>query len=345
MAVNCQPIRLQGSQEKPAPTAGCCISATVAPHAPGPNRAAEAALQRAPGCRRVPYAIIGVCATLPPRATPLYHFIADFLLYLMRDDYRPESALAALTRYQHRLASATGWDWEATLERSYLRLLPLGARVVDAGAHRGRHTRILVEQVQATSIWAYEPLPEEAACLRARFAPYPQVVIRNQALGAAPARSSFVVNRHAREESGLRRRLYNCESAAITVEIEVEVVALDDAGDVTGVSFVKIDVEGAELEVLAGARRLLARDRPLVAVEFGYPAYSVYGHSAGDLYHFARGQGYTPTDLLGHPFADYAEWMLGVDRYYWDYLLVPDEQLAACSARLATDAWPLGFTA
>ena len=49
-------------------------------------------------------------------------------------------------------------------------------------------------------------------------------------------------------------------------EYDVEVVTLDSLG-FTGVGFIKVDVEGAELQVLEGARMLLARDRPILLIE------------------------------------------------------------------------------
>ena len=48
--------------------------------------------------------------------------------------------------------------------------------------------------------------------------------------------------------------------------MEIELRRLDDQGH-GGVGFIKIDVEGHELAVIQGARRLLERDRPTLLVE------------------------------------------------------------------------------
>ncbi len=237
------------------------------------------------------------------------------------------------------------WDWEATLERSYRRFLQPGARIIDVGGHSGRHARVFLDEIHASRVWVLEPLPREYAYLRHLFAERPEATLINAAASDHPGRARFVVNTHAPEESGLRRRHYNDEAHAVTEEIEVEVTTLDEltaGAQMHGrVDFVKIDVEGAELDVLAGARGLAARDRPIFSVEFGAAAYSVYGHHAGDLFSLASTWSYVLTDLLGHPFLALEDWMAGVDAYYWDYLMMPAERLESIGARLADDPWPV----
>ena len=50
------------------------------------------------------------------------------------------------------------------------------------------------------------------------------------------------------------------------VGIDVPCVCLDDALQSERVSFIKMDIEGAELQALEGARRIIERDRPVLAV-------------------------------------------------------------------------------
>ncbi|MFP3423286.1 FkbM family methyltransferase, partial [Bacillus sp. SIMBA_161] len=47
-----------------------------------------------------------------------------------------------------------------------------------------------------------------------------------------------------------------------------------DSIDTKNVRFIKIDVEGTELDVLDGARRTIARDRPLLLMELLAGAYA-----------------------------------------------------------------------
>ena len=65
--------------------------------------------------------------------------------------------------------------------------------------------------------------------------------------------------------------------------VDVPTVTLDET-DLPPVAFIKIDAEGHDPDVLAGARRLLARDRPLVYTEVNIWCLSAFaGHSPGAL--------------------------------------------------------------
>lgn len=48
--------------------------------------------------------------------------------------------------------------------------------------------------------------------------------------------------------------------------ITIRAVALDDIEEVQKVGFIKMDIEGAELDALHGAERTIRRDRPFLAV-------------------------------------------------------------------------------
>jgi hypothetical protein len=83
-----------------------------------------------------------------------------------------------------------------------------------------------------------------------------------------------------------------------TRAVKVQVIPLDDylrKRDIKRVDFIKIDTEGAELEVLKGASRTLtARPRPIVLIEvaeirtapWGYPAKMILEHLQGLHYQF-----------------------------------------------------------
>lgn len=62
--------------------------------------------------------------------------------------------------------------------------------------------------------------------------------------------------------------------------------------------FVKIDVEGAELNVLKGMRQALARDMPDLLVEVHPAQMKSFGFSVGDLIRFLSETGYRWTQLM-----------------------------------------------
>lgn len=90
------------------------------------------------------------------------------------------------------------------------------------------------------------------------------------------------------------------------------------------VDFLKIDVEGAEYAVLRGATGLLARHRPLVALEnLPREAAAQAGYTARDWFGLFEQAGYRLFDLFWAPFTA-AEFAAGQD-LAWYYYAVPRE--------------------
>jgi FkbM family methyltransferase len=75
----------------------------------------------------------------------------------------------------------------------------------------------------------------------------------------------------------------------------VAAVTLDDltADDPRTVGLIKIDVQGAELLVLAGAERVLTEHRPAIFIEVDDPSLQRFGSSAGELLRKLADRGYT----------------------------------------------------
>ena len=168
----------------------------------------------------------------------------------------PPAQLLALTAAKHGITGEPELRWlDRWCDRERL-AVDVGANVGIWSWHLRRHARGVV---------AYEPNPELAAWLR-RALPA-GVEIRNRALsdspGRLPLRIPVVGGRPDTALASLSQQFASAESVQV---VEVEVCRLDDE-DLRGVGFLKIDVEGHERAVIAGAHALLARERPTVVVE------------------------------------------------------------------------------
>ena len=84
--------------------------------------------------------------------------------------------------------------------------------------------------------------------------------------------------------------------------ILVETISLDEffAGQATWPDLIKIDVEGAELDVLRGARQIIAQHHPVMFVEVHPRLLGKFGASAEQVYAFLRAHGYTIQRFVGH---------------------------------------------
>ncbi len=136
------------------------------------------------------------------------------------------------------------------------------ATVLDVGANIGLSTILLARA--ARRVIAFEPSPANAAYLRRNLA---RNGIGNVEVIACAASAANGVLRFHEAQFGAGSHVVSAgDLSAGAPSIEVRATTID-ALDLPAITFVKMDVEGHEPEVLAGARRLLARDRPLIHLE------------------------------------------------------------------------------
>lgn len=144
-------------------------------------------------------------------------------------------------------------------ERDLLKgLLRPGMRVVDVGANIGYYTLLFHSVVgSAGEIICIEPSPENLVELRRNITAnhFKNVVIHESPVGdrCGPV--------------GLKSGINSGIVAAGTGTYAAELRRLDDVVR-EPVDFLKIDVDGFELQVLEGARQLLERDHPVLFLEF-----------------------------------------------------------------------------
>ncbi len=130
---------------------------------------------------------------------------------------------------------------------------------------------------------AFEPLPHLAEDLRSTF---PQVTVHQSALFNVAGGAEFTHVRGVSDGlSGLRSRPPAPGDDAISEVIDVQVQVLDEILDPDYVpSLIKIDVEGAELQMIQGAIQTLRQYRPIVIFEHGSGAAELYGTTPSDVY-------------------------------------------------------------
>ncbi|GHD41255.1 hypothetical protein GCM10017083_05460 [Thalassobaculum fulvum] len=166
-----------------------------------------------------------------------------------------------------------------------------GDVVYDIGADRGGTAAMYLER-GAAAVYSFEPLPANRALVPDRVRNHPAFHLLPFALSDSSGTAELRVpekNSAASTLSPKFSRLYQERRGGEVEVVEVETRTLDEL-ELPRAAFWKIDVEGAELEVLRGAERTLRDRKPdIVQLEmFNFDTY-LYGSTLNLLArHFAH---------------------------------------------------------
>lgn len=155
--------------------------------------------------------------------------------------------------------------FESAIMRKYIKK---GDSVLDIGANIGYYTLIFAQLVgSAGRVFAFEPDPENFALLQKNIEMngYNNVTLVHKAV----ASTAGIIRLYICANNKGNHRIHDANDGRAS--IKVEAVRLDDFfKDYDGrIDFIKMDIEGAEMEVISGASSLLQRNQNLkIATEF-----------------------------------------------------------------------------
>ena len=181
-----------------------------------------------------------------------------------------------LHSFKHRGYWWSGKDREADTMRAFGALVCPGDTVFEVGAHIGYITLYFAQLVGSRGrVHAFEPGDNNLPYTRQNLAQRPQITLIEKSVGDHEGRVTFYLEDLTGQNNSLVQDylgLKATEGQAIKAGVRpvtVDLVTLDGYAENTGIKpdFIKIDVEGAEYGVLAGATKLLEATRPRIMVE------------------------------------------------------------------------------
>ena len=154
---------------------------------------------------------------------------------------------------------------------------------IDVGSHKGEVLELALKISKKGKHFAFEPIPNLVHKLNNKYGSKCEVL--NYGLSDQKKQSSLQHVTTNPAYSGIRKRTYPKDEQVETIQIQLDTLD-NQLKQHDRVDMIKIDVEGAELEVLKGAKKIIEKFHPIIVFEHGLGASDHYNTSPEDILSF-----------------------------------------------------------
>lgn len=183
------------------------------------------------------------------------------------------------------IAFTKNQQYDAQTVKILKKICKPNSNCIDVGCHKGEMLDLILKYAPQGQHYCFEPLPNLFQGLMGKKYP-PNCHFFEVALSRETGSTSFNYVISNPSYSGILRRRYDRPSEEDTT-ITVKTEQLDHIiPPNTQIDFIKIDVEGAEMLVLEGAKKTIQRCKPIVVFEYGLGASDVYGTTPRQIFTF-----------------------------------------------------------
>ncbi|HWJ27246.1 MAG TPA: FkbM family methyltransferase [Flavisolibacter sp.] len=169
---------------------------------------------------------------------------------------------------------------------------PVDAVCIDIGVNEGQMLSYLNKHCKKGQVFGFEPIPDLNRYLTRKFK-NKRIQIQELALSDVNGELEFFYFPDRKAVSGLRSR----EMSESYNLIKVQTRKLDDIFQSDRLDFIKIDVEGAEYNVLKGAHNTLYKHHPVLVFESGLGGLEHFGNTPEELFDFLNALNYNISTL------------------------------------------------
>ena len=167
---------------------------------------------------------------------------------------------------------------------------------IDVGSHKGEVLELALKISKKGKHFAFEPIPNLFHKLNDKYGSKCEVL--NYGLSDQKKQSSFQHVTTNPAYSGIKMRTYPKDEQVETIQIQLDTLD-NQLKQHDRVDMIKIDVEGAELEVLKGAKKIIEKFHPIIVFEHGLGASDHYNTSPEDILSFFDDHQYQLFTLKG----------------------------------------------
>jgi FkbM family methyltransferase len=174
------------------------------------------------------------------------------------------------------------------------KIIPTKSVIVDVGANVGRWALFS----QAEKIYAFEPFPKTFNNLKNNLELNPSLKIQPLNLALSNQKASVSMQTETITNSGMNK----ISTAHSPLAVQVQTTTLDSwvsENDIQKIDFIKIDVEGYEMQVLAGADYVISKFKPSLFLEIDDQLLKKYATTPVEIFNFLKQKNYEIKILPG----------------------------------------------
>jgi FkbM family methyltransferase len=165
------------------------------------------------------------------------------------------------------------WFWDGTFEKEMCNCLRRSTKkdavCYDIGANIGYHALVMAEAAENGQVYAFEPIPQVCDILQKNIDinHKQNITIVQKVVAGVEGKIQLGLDT-AIDQAALKFAIKN-ETHCMCMIVECDAITLDGfvVGGKAPPTLIKIDVEGAEVDVLRGARGIMAKYHPLIFCE------------------------------------------------------------------------------
>jgi len=248
---------------------------------------------------------------------PFRWLLRTFLRQFSKRILRKDNTIVLPTGLRMRLPRTSKFATEVFITRSnvdwgseklFSNHLDASGVVLDIGANVGYYSLYMLPRISA--VHAFEPDPRALTVLRSNLAIHHNAYVHSLAVGRSSGRSHFALEQNSEVSHLADPSIESCRELHEIDVITIDQFVADRELSVTGI---KIDVEGADIDVIEGGLTTLGSQFPLVLTEtkpderlfglirpLGYRVFAFVKHPkiARFVFHEIVGEGNFQTKML-----------------------------------------------